>query len=193
VIRRPGPAPTSPPPDRLPPAPGPEPDAPPAGVEVALAVDCDEDVDGPRWTGLLAAVLADEGAAPGAQAGLSFVAPAAMAELNAEHLGGTGPTDVLAFPVDGLGGPGTGPGGPPAVVGDVVICPAVAAAGAADHAGTVEDELALLVVHGALHLLGHDHAEAGERATMQGRERTLLAAHHGPLAADPWAERPGER
>jgi probable rRNA maturation factor len=156
-------------------------------VEVELVVDCDDDVDGSRWAGLLAAALADEGVAPGAQAGLSFLAPPAMAELNRAHMGSVGPTDVLAFPIDGAAATGATPGGPPGVVGDVVICPAVAAAGAPGHAGTVEDELALLVVHGALHLLGHDHAEAGERAAMQARERALLAAHHGPLAADPWA------
>jgi len=69
----------------------------------------------------------------------------------------------------------------------VVVCPAVAARNAPDHAGTYADELALLVVHGILHLLGMDHAEEAGRAVMQERERTLLAAHHGPLAGDPWA------
>jgi len=41
-------------------------------------------------------------------------------------------------------------------------------------------------VHGILHLLGMDHADDDERVAMQARERELLAAHHGPLAADPW-------
>ncbi|HEV7722265.1 MAG TPA: rRNA maturation RNase YbeY [Iamia sp.] len=156
------------------------------GVEVTLTDDCEEDVDGERWAALLAAVLAAEGVAAGAEAGLTFVSPSAMAELNQAHMGGTGPTDVLAFPIDGLSADGTGGSTPPGVVGDVVICPVVAWAGSADHAGSDDDELALLVVHGALHLLGHDHAEDGERATMQGRERALLAAHHGVLAGDPW-------
>ncbi len=132
-------------------------------------------------------MLAAEGVAPGAQVGLSFVAPDAMAALNVTHMGADGPTDVLAFPVDGLDAAGSADPGPPGVVGDVVVCPAVAATNAPGHAGRDEDETALLVVHGALHLLGHDHAEADERARMQARERALLAALHGPLAGDPWA------
>ncbi len=177
MIRRPGPSPS--PPIAPPPAPA-------HAVEVELGVDGD-DIDGARWAALLAAALADEGVAPGVQVGLTFVSADAMADLNAEHMGGTGPTDVLAFPIDGREAAGRGSGGPPGVVGDVVICAAVAAAGAPGHAGTVDDELALLVVHGALHLLGHDHAEPDEQARMQEREKALLAAHHGPLAGDPWA------
>ena len=153
-------------------------------VEVTLTDESDEEVDGPRWASLLADVLAAEGVADGAEAGLTFVTPSAMAELNAAHMGGTGPTDVLAFPIDGLSAPG---GASPGLVGDVVICPVVAWGGAADHAGSADDEIALLVVHGALHLLGHDHALDDERALMQGRERALLAAHHGDLAGDPWS------
>ncbi|HEX7131163.1 MAG TPA: rRNA maturation RNase YbeY [Iamia sp.] len=152
-------------------------------IEVVLTDESDEDVDGPRWAVLLAAVLEAEGVAPGAQAGLTFVTPSAMAELNQAHMGGSGPTDVLAFPIDGLDAAG---GPSPGIVGDVVVCPVVAWAGAADHAGSDDDELALLVVHGALHLLGHDHAEDDEREVMQGREQALLAAHHGALAGDPW-------
>lgn len=185
MIRRPGPAPSPPAPPSPPSEPGGDADA----IAVELVVDCDDELDGPRWAGLLSAVLADEGVPPGAEVGLTFVDPTAMAELNAEHMGGSGPTDVLAFPIDGADATGAA-GGPPGVVGDVVICPAVAAAGAPEHAGTAEDELALLVVHGALHLLGHDHAEAGERDVMQGREQALLARHHGPLARDPWAVHP---
>jgi len=162
----------------------------PRGVQVTLTDDCDEEVDGPRWAALLAVVLAAEGVAAGAEAGLTFVSPSAMAELNQAHMGGAGPTDVLAFPIDGRDAEGAGATAPPGVVGDVVICPVVAWAGAADHAGSDDDELALLVVHGALHLLGHDHAEDGERTVMQGRERELLAAHHGDLAGDPWADPP---
>ncbi|HEU5151268.1 MAG TPA: rRNA maturation RNase YbeY [Iamia sp.] len=152
-------------------------------IAVTLTDECDEDIDGERWAALLAAVLEAEGVAAGAEAGLTFVTPSAMAELNHAHMGGDGPTDVLAFPIDGREATGAG-----SLVGDVVVCPVVAWAGAADHAGSDDDEIALLVVHGALHLLGHDHAEADERAVMQARERALLAAHHGPLAADPWAE-----
>jgi probable rRNA maturation factor len=72
------------------------------------------------------------------------------------------------------------------MLGDIVICPEVASANAAGHTGTYDDEIALLLVHGLLHLLGMDHAEPTERAAMQARERELLERYHGPLARDPW-------
>ena len=59
------------------------------------------------------------------------------------------------------------PTGVPVLLGDVVVCPAVAADQAPTHAGTLDDELALLVVHGVLHVLGHDHAEPDEAALMR--------------------------
>ena len=82
-----------------------------------------------------------------------------MAELNEQHMGKTGPTDVLAFPIDGPGDPGLGEAGPPRMIGDLVLCPEVAAGQATSG---LEAELDLLVAHGVLHLLGYDHdTEAG--------------------------------
>ncbi|MHB8505067.1 MAG: rRNA maturation RNase YbeY, partial [Acidimicrobiales bacterium] len=112
-------------------------------------------------------------------------------------LGKDGPTDVLAFPIDeepaesgrspDSGGSGPGFTGEleevPTLLGDVVICPAVAHRNAPEHAGTYEDELALLVVHGVLHLLGMDHLDDDEAEEMERRERELLARHHGPMAS----------
>jgi probable rRNA maturation factor len=60
----------------------------------------------------------------------------------------------------------------------VVVCPAVARRQAPEHAGTLDDELALLIVHGVLHVLGRDHAEPEEAEEMRARERALLEAHH---------------
>jgi probable rRNA maturation factor len=60
------------------------------------------------------------------------------------------------------------------------VCPSIAARQAPEHAGSYDDELALLVVHGVLHVLGMDHADPEEAATMQARERDLLDRfHHG--------------
>ena len=59
-----------------------------------------------------------------------------------------------------------------------MICPSYAAEQAPNHAGTYEDELALLIVHGVLHILGMDHAEPDEQAAMQAAERELLARFH---------------
>lgn len=154
-----------------------------------------------RWRSLAEDVLASEGVAGDVEVSLLFVDAPTIAELNRGFLGGDGATDVLSFPIDGDvvdGGrsPDGGAPGPhrelpppddlPLLLGDVVICPAVAEANAPAHAGTLDDELALLLVHGILHLLGHDHAERDERERMQERERALLAEHWGPLAADPW-------
>lgn len=136
------------------------------------------DLDG--LVSLLAAVLADEGAPERAEASLRLVDPDEIAQLKTEHLDGDGaPTDVLSFPVDGVD-PGA------ELIGDVVLCPSVAAAQAPDHAGTLEDELALLVVHGGLHLAGWDHASDTERVRMWDRERILMATLHRTPTRDPW-------
>ena len=73
--------------------------------------------------------------------------------------------------------------GVPVLLGDVVVCPAVAAEQAPSHAGTLDDELALLVVHGVLHVIGHDHADADEASLMRARELEHLQRHHwhGPV------------
>ena len=60
----------------------------------------------------------------------------------------------------------------------MVVCPAVAERQAPEHAASYDDEVALLVVHGVLHVLGHDHAELDEAALMQARERELLQRFH---------------
>lgn len=144
------------------------------------------DVDLDDLCALLSGVLAAEGVPARAEASLTLVDPADIAELKAEHLDGDGsPTDVLSFPIDGAG---PVPDGEPWVVGDVVICPSVAVAQAPEHAGTPEDELALLVVHGGLHLCGWDHADEAERRRMWDRERELMAAAGRTPERDPWRE-----
>jgi probable rRNA maturation factor len=95
---------------------------------------------------------------------------------------------VLAFPMDDDVAPGgrqpdqggRGPGSPteatdpPTVIGDVVVCPQVARR-QTDGRGSLDDEVALLVVHGVLHLLNYDHAEDEDSEAMRKRERELLA------------------
>lgn len=134
-------------------------------------------VDVSRWVSLMTRALEHEGVPANAEASLSFVDIDEMTVLNQQHMGGTGPTDVLAFPLDGLGaGDGSSEdasSGIPVMVGDVVICPEVADR-ATGPERSLDEELALLVVHGSLHLLGHDHAEPQEKATMQARESLLL-------------------
>jgi probable rRNA maturation factor len=135
-------------------------------------------------------VLEAEGVRNGAEVSLLFVDELTIAELNERFLGKAEPTDVLSFPLDdeplGAGrqpdAGGTGPGDPiedtpPDLLGDVVVCPGVAAANAARDGVAYDDELALLVVHGTLHLLGWDHEDDVEATAMEDRERTLLREH----------------
>jgi probable rRNA maturation factor len=139
----------------------------------------DVEVDVDRWSRLAVDVLESEGAR--GELTLTFVDRDEIAVLNRDHMGADGPTDVLSFPLDDP----SATTDVPVLLGDVVVCPAVAADQAGDHAGTLDDELALLVVHGVLHVLGHDHADDDESARMQGRERELLERHHwrGPAPA----------
>lgn len=157
-------------------------------------------LDLPRWRALALEVLEARGVRGGAELNVMFVDEPAIAALNEQYMDKTGPTDVLAFPMDGYevlvgSGPGAQSRGPgreepahdeaPLILGDVVVCPAVAALQAPSHAGTFEDEIALLLVHGILHVLGHDHDTDAATAEMRAIERGLLETHHwrGPAPA----------
>jgi probable rRNA maturation factor len=97
-----------------------------------------------------------------------------IADLNKQHLGKDGPTDVLAFPIDE---PGESLPDVPSMLGDVVLCPAVATEQAAGLGRTAHQEMQLLVVHGILHLLGMDHATPEEEQEMFGLTDVLLASY----------------
>jgi probable rRNA maturation factor len=135
-------------------------------------------VDAARWQRLALDVLACEGVT--GELTLTFADLADLAELNEQHMGKHGPTDVLSFPMHDEPVAGV-----PTLLGDIVISPAVAAEQFADHAGTLDDEIALLVVHGILHVLGHDHAEPAETAAMRRRELEHLSAFHWHGVAPP--------
>jgi probable rRNA maturation factor len=165
------------------------------GVPEVFVSDEQDDVpiDLARWRELALAALSAEGVRGLSELTVYFVDEIAIAELNREHMGKEGPTDVLAFPLDGvecieIQGPGAisrGPARPhhdhddmPLLLGDVFVCPAVALAQAPTHAGSLDDEIALLVVHGILHVLGYDHDEDLAKTKMQERERFILSHNH---------------
>ena len=97
-----------------------------------------------------------------------------IAQLNTQWMGKDGPTDVLAFPMDELR-PGLVTEEPEeGVLGDLVLCPAVAERQATEAGHGADAEIELLTVHGILHLLGYDHAEPEEHAEMFGLQDRLL-------------------
>ena len=147
-------------------------------IEIANESGADVDTDGVQAVARHA--LTQMGVNPLAELSILLVDVDYMAELNHRWMGGDGPTDVLAFPMDESSvdhGPGdSNGGGEPALLGDIVLCPEVAAKQAAAAGHGAADELALLTVHGVLHLLGYDHAEPEEHAEMFGLQDELLAA-----------------
>jgi probable rRNA maturation factor len=142
-------------------------------MAVYVADEQDREVDVEHLAALASHVLADQRVPEAMEVNVLCVDRDAMAALNAHHMGGSGPTDVLAFPMDM---PGESLAGEPAILGDVVLCPDVASAQAAEHGVDERAELELLLVHGILHLLGHDHAEEDEKRVMFGLTDRLLAA-----------------
>lgn len=168
------------------------------GSREVFVADEQSDVvlDPARYAALACHVLDAEKVRPEAEMSIMFVDEESIADLQLRFLGLEGPTDVLAFPMDeeliesgrqpDQGGRGPGappePADAPVVVGDVVICPAVAARQAAEHSHSVEDEIELLVTHGVLHLLEYDHVEDDEAADMRRRERELLKSFRSERA-----------
>jgi probable rRNA maturation factor len=111
---------------------------------------------------------------PLAELSIVAVDAATMTTLHEQWVDESGPTDVLSFPMDELR-PGSDDRDPePGLLGDVVLCPAVARTQAATAKHSVQEELDLLTVHGILHLLGYDHAEPDEHKEMFDLQRQLL-------------------
>ena len=119
----------------------------------------------------------------GSGVSLSFVRDAEMRELNREHRGKDAPTDVLSFPLyppeafarDGHTRPRAHDRaqGPERLLGDLVVSVDTASRQAAAYDAPLEREVERLLIHGVLHLAGHDHLEPGERARMEAEERRL--------------------
>jgi probable rRNA maturation factor len=162
----------------------------------------DHPVDEPALARLARMVMDAEGVEE-SEVSLLLVNRAVMTDLNGRYMGEEGPTDVLAFPIDGpspASGPPDGPVGPrgfagdrlagdedddldladeedddaPWLLGDVVLCPAYAVEQARQAGQSLEAELELLTVHGILHLCGFDHAEPQDDQAMRARTDELL-------------------
>lgn len=133
-------------------------------------------IDPEPYSALVARVFGQMRLLEGVDVEITFVDKATIADLNKEWMGREGPTDVLSFPMDELR---PGREGSPVVeglLGDIVVCPAVAAQQATEAGHSIEREMGLLVVHGILHLLGYDHATPEEEKGMFSLQSTLLGA-----------------
>ena len=128
-------------------------------------------IDEEKWRDLAIQALQAEGVQAG-ELNLIFVDSQNIQQLNKTYLGKGEPTDVLAFPIDSFDVSTTDT---PLLLGDVIICPEKAMENAKAQNKTLEEEIALLVLHGVLHILGYDHAEPNEKAVMKKREKQLLS------------------
>ena len=146
-------------------------------MNVVVADEQDQPVPNEDVLALAEHVLASQGVPESAEVTIVFVDEDRIAEYNERYLGREGPTDVLSFPVEEHepGRPPKAPGGgAPLPLGDLFICPAVVRRNAEARGIAFDDELALVVTHGLLHLLGWDHDEDADR--MEAEERRLLTA-----------------
>jgi probable rRNA maturation factor len=154
-------------------------------MSIEVANESGMDVDEALLADLARHVLDGMRVNPLAELSVLLVDEPAMTELHVRWMGEDGPTDVLAFPMDELRLPQPGthgdhsqpdPDAAEALLGDVVICPQVAAEQAAEAQHDVQAEIDLLCTHGILHLLGYDHGEPQEHAVMFGLQDRLLAS-----------------
>ena len=111
---------------------------------------------------------------PDAELAIVLVDEAAMEQLHLQWMGEPGPTDVLSFPMDELRPGRDGETSAEGILGDIVLCPTVAASQAEAAGHSVMAELSLLTIHGLLHLLGYDHAEPEEEKEMFGLQADIL-------------------
>jgi probable rRNA maturation factor len=148
-------------------------------VSVFLADEQGESVDLEQLRELAELVLRREGYPESTEVTVLLVDEDEMSSYNERFLNRSGPTDVLAFPVEELTPgvvPDHNPAGPPLMIGDVIVAPSFVGRQAAEYESSFEDEMALMVAHGILHLLGYDHIEEGDAQEMESKEAELLSS-----------------
>lgn len=131
-------------------------------------------VDEAEFAALARYVLDEMHLHPQTELSVLLVDTATMSDLHVKWMDEPGPTDVLSFPMDELRPGREGATTPAGLLGDIVLCPEVAAAQAKAAGHSTAEELLLLTVHGILHLLGYDHAEPAEEKEMFDLQRRLL-------------------
>jgi probable rRNA maturation factor len=136
------------------------------------------DLDESQIQDLVAFALTSLRVHPDADLAVVLVDEAAMEQLHVQWMGEPGPTDVLSFPMDELRPGRDGEVSAEGILGDIVVCPSVAAAQAEAAGHSTIAEIQMLCVHGLLHLLGYDHAEPDEEKEMFGLQAEVLDAFH---------------
>lgn len=147
-------------------------------MTVNVIDDQDRSFDRESLVSLAEMVLASEGFPSETGVDITAVTDVAIEQLHVTHMGLAGPTDVLSFPLEALTRgevPEVGAGQAPIHLGDVVLAPDYIARQAERLDVAFADEMALMVVHGILHLMGWDHEDDAEAEQMEARERALLA------------------
>ncbi|HEY2675144.1 MAG TPA: rRNA maturation RNase YbeY [Rugosimonospora sp.] len=163
-------------------------------MSIEIANESGVDLDTDAILAVARHALDEMGVNPLAELSVLLVDLEYMTELNHRWMGGDGPTDVLAFTMDEGSvdhGPGEGAGAEPTLLGDIVLCPDVAAKQATNVGHSTADELHLLTVHGVLHLLGYDHAEPEEEREMFGLQARLLSGWQAKITGRAAEDRPG--
>jgi probable rRNA maturation factor len=151
-----------------------------AQYAIDLKVETDASgIDVPALERLAARALESEGVGAPVELSVVLTDDATVRELNRAYRDTDAPTDVLSF-AQGEGEAMASPDDAARHLGDVVISVDTARRQADEHALALQDETAHLLVHGILHLLGHDHERPDDEAAMRAREDAILggAAHH---------------
>lgn len=112
---------------------------------------------------------------PATELSILFVDEDAMEKLHVQWLDLPGPTDVMSFPMDELRSPADDEEPPMGLLGDIVICPQVTSRQSVENGREPDAEIEYLLIHGLLHLLGHDHAEPEEKAVMFALNDRIIA------------------
>ena len=150
---------------------------------IEVANDSGDEVDESALVSQAAFILDQLRMHPDCELSIALVGEAEIAQLHVDYMEEPGPTDVLSFPMDDLVAGGEELSGP-GILGDIIICPAVARQQAQLVGHSAEAELAVLLTHGILHLLGHDHADDDESVVMFALQADLLGrwqARGGPV------------
>lgn len=144
-------------------------------MNVDICNESGVEIDSDALLALIRHVLDEMRIHPLAELSVLLVDTEAMERLNLQWMDSEGPTDVLAFPMDELRpGRRDDPEEDPGLLGDVVLCPEVAARQASVAGHSPEDELHMLTTHGLLHLLGYDHADPETEREMFAEQARLL-------------------